>query len=188
MIPHIAYKKFVFGKVILFWFVTTIPGIISSQADNTDNLLNIFSEELSSDKQVLDQLSLDIAAHKQWFKNYQSQLLSEKNGELEDSLNRQLNKIWQEIERLEPLTKSIWLDNISKQLDSNAFADVPPSEIESLMASHNQYISQIQTDVLFLEHIIEQAKQVYSLPEETEIAQTSDVSEIIDVSFSHKRK
>ena len=106
---------------------------------------------------------------------------------LKEDFNRQLNEIWEEIERLEPLTKTIWLDNISKQLDSNAFADVPPNEIEGLITSHNQYISQIQADVLALESNIEQTKQAYSPPEEAEITQTPEVL-TFEVSYPTKEQ
>ena len=64
MIAHIVRGEFIFGKVALFWFVVTILGIASSQTSNTDNLLNTFSEEVSSSKQVLDRLALDIAVQK----------------------------------------------------------------------------------------------------------------------------
>ncbi len=160
--------------VILLWFLIAISGITLSQVDDKSDLLADFSERVVSYKQILDQLTLEVAIHKQWVKSYQSQFLSE-GGALEGSLDKELNEIWQEIERLEPLTKSSWLDNISKQLASNAFTNIPPNEIQNLIDSQNQYVGKIQADVLALEHSIEQTKQTYSLPEEALVTQISEV-------------
>ncbi len=109
------YRKFIFIVLVFFWSVTAILDIAYSQIDNTDSLLTDFGKDVSSYKQILEKLASEVATHKQWFKNYQSQLLSEGNGELEDLLNKQLNEVWQEIERLEPLTTTGWLDVLSSQ-------------------------------------------------------------------------
>ena len=69
--------KFILRKLILFWAFMLILSTASSQTSSTNNLLANFQEEVLLSKQTLDQLALKITAHKQWFKNYQSQILSE---------------------------------------------------------------------------------------------------------------
>ena len=172
------YKRLISRKVVLFLVVVTILSMASSQINHANSLIANFREEVSVYRQVLNQLSVDIAAHKQWFKSYQSQLVSEETEELNNILNKELNKIWQEIERLEPLTTTGWLDALESQLDSNAFADAPPDEIKNWMEVQSQYINKIQTDVQALEDTIEQVQQTYALLAEND--QTSD-SENLEV-------
>ena len=98
---------------------------------------------------------------------------------VESEDNIQLNEIWQEIERLEPLTSTGWLDALLSQLDTNAFADAPPDEIENWMETQSQYINQIQADILSLENKIGQIQQIYTLAEESNsIAQDLEILEI----------
>ena len=173
-------KELISRKVVLFWFFMTILGMASSQTDHTNDLLIAFREEVSSYKQALNLYASKIVTYKQWFKNYQSELLSEEIGEESKALlNGQLSEIWQEIERLEPLTTTGWLDALESQLDSNTFADAPPDEIKNWMEVQSQYINKIQADVQTLEDTIEQIQQTHTLL--VEDGQTSD-SENLEVS------
>ena len=173
------YKRLISRKIVLFWVVMTILSMASSQINHANSLIANFREEVSVYRQILNQLSLDIATHKQWFKSYQSQLLSEETEESNNVLNKELSEIWREIERLEPLTTTGWLDALESQLDSNTFVDAPPDEIKNWMEVQSQYINKIQTDVQALENTIEQVQQVYVLLAEDD--QTSD-SESLEVS------
>ncbi len=65
-----------FKLLSLPWLVIAILGIASSQVEKTDDVLATFHEELLLSKHLLGQLSLEVANYEQWFKNYQSQLLS----------------------------------------------------------------------------------------------------------------
>ncbi len=161
--------KFTSKLLILPWFVIIILSIASSQTEKTDDVLTTFHEELLLSKQLLDQLSLEITSYEQWLTSY---LLSSKEAEQENELNETL----QEIERLESLTASGWLDALSNQLDSGGFTDAPPSEIDNWIEAQNHYINQIQADVIALGNSIEQVKQTQSLLEETRVAQASEVS------------
>ncbi len=157
------HRKFAFKVLGLFWLVITALGIVFSQAKNT-YLLTDFREETLLSKKTLDQFALEVIAHKQWFKNHEPQLLSFTKGageELENLLNGQLDEIWQEIEKLEHLTKGGWLDNLLAQLDSNAFVHASPNEIQSWIDTQSQYIKQIQADMSDLDYRIEQIKQSY---------------------------
>ncbi len=174
------HRKLVFRVLGLLWSVTTILNIASSQIDNTNDLLVDFSREILLYKQVLGQLALEVATHKQWVESYQSKLLSEETKESDNVLNRQLNEIHLEIERLEPLTNTGWLDALISQLDSNTFRNAPPSEIESWIDSQNQYISQIVEDVIALKNNVEQIQQTYILIAEP--AQTSEASKPLELS------
>ena len=177
------YKKFVLRILGFFCPVMVILGVASSQVDNTNDLLAALREEILSSKQSLNELALEIDAFKQWFKNYQSQLLSEnaEDEELNDVISKQLNEIWQEIESLEPKTPTSWLDILLNQLDTNAFADAPPNEIEGWINSQRQYVSQIQADVRALGSSIAEIQQTYILVEGT--TQTSEALKTSEVSL-----
>ena len=160
---------------ILPWLTIIILGITSAQIEKTDDVLATFHVELSSSKQLLNQLSLEITSYEQWFKDYQSQFLSSTEIE-QENFREQLNELWQEIERLETLTASGWLDALSNRLDSDDFKDIPTSEINNWIEAHDQYINQIQADVLALGNSIEQIKQAQTLTEEIKVAQATEVS------------
>ena len=162
----------IFRLIILSGLAIAILGIASSKAEKTNEALITFHEELFLSKQLLDQLSLEITNYEQWFTSYQLQLLPFKETEQESKLN----EIWQEIERLESLTASGWLDALSNRLDSGGFTDAPPSEIDNWIEAQNHYVNQIQTDVIALGNSIEQVKQAQGLPKETRVAQTSEIS------------
>ena len=179
------YRKFVFRKLALFGLAMATLGIAFSQ---TDQLLADFSEMIVSYRQTLNRLETEVATYKRWFKNYQSQLLPEKAEVLDSTLNRQLNEIHLEIQRLEPLTNTGWLDVLSNQLDSNTLSNAPPNEIRSWIDTQNQYINQIKTDVLALSSSIEQIKQANSLLEENKVIQTSEAPETSEVSFHYPTK
>ncbi len=174
------HRKLVFRVLGVLWSLTIILNIASSQIDNTSDLLVDFSKEILLYKQVLGQLALEVAAHKQWIESYQSKLLSEEAKESENVLNRQLDEINLEIERLEPLTNTGWLDALISQLDSTTFRNAPPSEIESWIDSQNQYINQIVEDVITLKNNVEQIQQTYILIAEP--AQTSEASKPLEIS------
>ncbi len=177
---NLMCKRLISRKVVLFWFFISILGIASSQTNPTNDLLVTFRKEVSSYKQILNQYASKIVTYKQWFKNYQSEILSGEIGEESKALlNGQLSEIWQEIERLEPLTTTGWLDALESQLDSNTFADAPPEEIKNWMEVQSQYINKIQTDVQALENTIEQIQQTSASLAEND--QTSD-SERLEVS------
>ncbi len=180
------YRKSIFRAVVLLWLIVNILSLASSQIDNTNDLLVDFSREILFYKQVLSQLALELATHKQWVENYQSKLSSEETKESENLLNRQLAEIWQEIERLEPLTNTGWLDALISQLDSNSFRNAPPSEIESWIASQNQYINQIVEDVLALKNNVEQIQQTYVLVEgNTKTSEVLETSEVYPTEEDH---
>ncbi len=185
MVTTYFIYKLIFRELILLWAFMSILSIAFSQVDNTNDLLTAFREEILSSKQSLDELALEIDAFKQWFKNYQSQLLSEsaEDEELNDVISKQLNEIWQEIERLELKTPTSWLDILLNQLDTNAFADAPPDEIEGWINSQRQYINinQIQADVLSLENKIGQIQKADTLTEEN--AQTTETLEILEIPY-----
>ncbi len=183
MVTTYFIYKLILRGLILLWALISILGIAFSQVDNTNDLLTAFREEILSSKQSLDELALEIDAFKQWFKNYQAQLLSEsaEDEELNDVISKQLNEIWQEIERLEPKTPTSWLDLLLNQLDTNAFADAPPDEIEGWINSQSQYINQIQADVLSLENKIEQIQKADTLTEEN--TQTTEGLQILEIPY-----
>ncbi len=176
------YKKFVLRILGFFCPIMVILGVASSQVDNTNDLLVAFREEILLSQQLLDELALEIDNYKQWFKNYQSRFLSEnaEDEEQNDVISKQLNKIWQQIERLEPKTSTNWLDILLNQLDTNAFANAPPDEIEGWINSQRQYVKQIQADVRALGKNVEEIQQAYILVEEiapiSEVFKTSEVS------------
>ena len=178
-----VYSRYVF-KTLTYLIITLWFGLVEEAPalaeDWSSDLLVDFSQEILFYKQVLGQLSLEIATHKQWAESYQSKLLSEENEKSENVLNRQLNEIHLEIERLEPLTNTGWLDALSSQLDSNTFRNAPPSEIESWIDSQNQYISRIVEDVITLRNNVEQIQQTYILIEKP--VQSSEVSKPLEIS------
>ncbi len=155
--------KMFLGLAVSLWLTTTTLGFAFSSTQNSELLIADFNEMLSTSKRLLDQLSLEVTTHKQWFKSYQSQVLIGNGGVLEDPLSHQLNEIWNEIERLEHLTKTGWLDSLSSQLDSYITAEVPADEISSWVHSQKLYVEKIQEDVSALERNIEVIKQTYPI-------------------------
>ncbi len=148
-------------KVIAFCLATYILGFAFSQTESSENLVANFDELLSSSKELLSQLSLEVEVYEQWFKSYQSQVLLTNGGILEDNLNLQLEEVWGEIERLEHLTKTGWLDSLSGQLDSLITSEIPANEISSWISSQKLYIEKIQEDVADLGHNVEKIKRTY---------------------------
>ncbi len=155
--------KIVLGLAVSLWLTIFVLGFASPTAENSEFLIADFNEMLSTFKSLLDQLSLEVAIHKQWFKSYQSQALVINGGVLGDSLNQQLNEIWREVERLEPLTKTGWLDSLSSQLDSYITAEVPTDEISNWVNSQKLYVEKIQEDVVALGRSIEGVQQTYPI-------------------------
>ncbi len=170
------FGKFTFKVLVLLLFVIPFSGTVSSQAENTDELITDFKGVIFSFRQVLEQLAVEVSEHKEWFKSYQTEILLANGGILDDTLEQKLTKIWAQIEKLEQQTAGGWLDVLSSQLDSNSLAQLPPDEIKSLMLSQRLYVGQIQIDVADLESSIEHVKQTYSLLKEAEVPQTSEVS------------
>ena len=147
--------------VKIFCLATFVLGFTFSQAKSSGDLVANFNELLSSSKELLGQLSLEVEAYEQWFKDYQSQILLTNGGILEEDLNQQLEGIWGEIERLERKTKTGWLDSLSGQLDSLITTEVSANEISSWIFSQELYIEKIQEDVIALGRNIENIKQTY---------------------------
>ena len=155
--------KIFLGLTVSLWLMISTWGFASSLTQSSKLLIANFNEMLSASKELLHQLSLEVTTHKQWFKSYQSQVLIGNGGILEDSLNHQLNEIWNEVERLEHLTKTGWLDSLSSQLDSYITAEVPADEISSWVNSQKLYVEKIQEDVVALGRSIEGVQQTYPI-------------------------
>ena len=153
------YKRFLIKLCILLSLAVSISSIAFSQSEDTSELSADFNEMLASFRVVLDQLALEVAAHKQWFKDYQSQILVANGDLLTGSLDEQLSQIERQIESLEKSTKGSWIYLLSKQLDSYISMGIPASELRSWMESQDKYIIEIQNDVSVLEQDIEQIKQ-----------------------------
>ncbi len=149
------------ARIISFCLATAMLSFAFSQTRNSEGVVVNFDELLSSSKELLSQLSLEVEAYEQWFKSYQSQVLLTNGGILEDDLNLQLVEVWGEIERLEQLTKTGWLDSLSGQLDSLITAEVSANEISSWISSQKLYIEKIQEDVAALGRNVENIKQTY---------------------------
>lgn len=151
----------IFVKIISFFLAAYLLGFVFSQVKNSENLIVDFDALLSSSKELLSQLSLEVETYEQWFKDYQSQILLTNGGILEDDLNQQLATVWEEIERLEHKTKSGWLDSLSEQLDLLVTAEVPVNEVNSWASSQELYLAKIQEDVRALGHTIEELERDY---------------------------
>ena len=145
--------------LLILWLINFL---LASAADNVDDLLTEFKDTLSSYQYLLDELSLEVAAHKQWLQEYKLQMIpSELVIAQENSINEHLNEILKKIEVIERSTSSGWINALSEQLDSYALTQVPPEEIISWMDSQKQYVDKIQTDFMILEQSIKQIKQTY---------------------------
>ena len=151
------------AKIISFCLATTMLSFAFSQTRNSEGLVVDFNAMLSSSKELLNQLSLEVEAYEQWFKDYQSQVLLTNGGVLEDDLKQQLEEVWGEIEKLERQTKTGWLDSLSDQLGSLITAEVSNNEISSWISSQKLYVEKTQADVAVLGRDIEKIKQAYPI-------------------------
>ena len=161
-----------------------MSSIAFSQSENISELSADFNEMLANFRVVLDQLALEVAVHKQWFKDYQSQTLLTNEGVLTSSLNEQLNQVWQQIEVLEQSTKGSWINLLSNQLDTYISTGVSTSEIRNWMSAQETYIAEIQNDVSALGHDIEQIKKITNSPDESPITEASEASEVLKIEIA----
>ncbi len=166
--------------LIAFWFMTSVT--VASK--DTDDLLTNLEEALFSSRHVLEITSQKVTAHKEWFKDYQAQFLSSNSVSVasmpRESISRQLNEIWEQIEALEHSTKSNWLENLSKQLDSETLAQASAEDIRSWIEAQSWYISQLKEDLKSLELNIEQVKEDYVLPEIPVATSIEDIEKNIE--------
>ena len=177
--PKIKIQTVNFIAKVLILLCLTIPtNLVFAQTENKDELVADFHKILISFRETLDELALKNSTHKQWFKDYQFQLLTANEGVLADSLNEQLNQIWQQIEELEKSTHSGWTYSLSKQLDSYLSERISAREIRSVMDAQKEYVAQIQDDMSALEQDIEQVKQADNLQKEPLVDQTPEVLEV----------
>ncbi len=160
-----GHEIFVFRVLMVIWLAVSIGSIAFSLKESTDELLVEFNDLLSSSKPVLVELAVEISNYKEWFKNYQSKLLLANESKIGDSLNQELHEAWEEIERLEQLTKGKWLDALLNQLDSYNTTQLPPDEIKDWIETHRRYIVQIRVDVSRLGKSIEKIEQEYPVDE-----------------------
>ena len=156
---------FVFRVLMVIWLTVFVGSITFSIKENTAGLLVEFSELLTSSKSVLDELAAEINNDRDLLENYQAKLLLTNERGLDESLNQELYKTWEEIERLEQLTKGKWLDALLNQLDSYDTAQLPPDEIKDWIEVHRRYIVQIRVDVSRLGKDLEKIERDYPIDE-----------------------
>ena len=173
-----SLRNFLFAVLLIPWFIATKA--ISSTNSHTDELLLDFNDLLSSFKPLLNELAVEISNDKKSFKDYQTELLLANGGELAEPLNQELNEIWEEVERLEQLTKGKWLDALLSQLNSYNTAQLPPDEVKDWIETHRRYIVQIRVDVARLGKDIEKIEQDYPV-RETLITEANDVEQVVSV-------
>lgn len=168
------FGKCTFKVLVLFLLTGPFSGIVSSQAENTDELIADFKGVVFSSKQVLDQLALEVSEHKEWFKSYQTETLLVSGNVLDETLEQKLAKIWTQIETLEQQTAGGWLAAVSSQLDSGYLTQIPANEIQNWMNSQKAYMNQIQADIANLESNIEAIKQTYNPSAVAEVTATKN--------------
>ncbi len=173
-----SLKNFLFAGLLIPWFIATIA--ISSTNSHTDELLLDFNDLLSSFKPLLNELAVEISNDKKSFKDYQIELLLANGGELAEPINQELHEIWEEVERLEQLTKGSWLDTLLDQLDSYDTAQLPPDEVKDWIETHRRYIVQIRVDVSRLGKDIEKIEQDYPVSE-TLLTEANDAEQVVSV-------